>query len=91
MSGDKAAFRKWAESHVELVNHALAGIPEEKVRYHICWGSWKGPHSTDLPLRDVIDLMLKVKASQYSVEAAHPSTSTNGRSGRTLSFLERRW
>ena len=72
MSGDMAAFRKWAESHVELVNHALAGIPEDKVRYHICWGSWKGPHSTDLPLRDVIDLMLKVKASQYSVEAANP-------------------
>jgi 5-methyltetrahydropteroyltriglutamate--homocysteine methyltransferase len=72
MGGDMAAFRKWAESHVELVNHALAGIPEEMVRYHICWGSWKGPHSTDLPLRNVIDLMLKVKASQYSVEAANP-------------------
>ncbi|HKV04291.1 MAG TPA: cobalamin-independent methionine synthase II family protein [Candidatus Acidoferrales bacterium] len=72
MSGGMAAFRKWAESHVELVNHALEGIPEEKVRYHICWGSWKGPHSSDLPLRDVIDLMLKVKASQYSVEAANP-------------------
>ena len=72
MSGDKAAFRKWAEAHIEMVNHALAGIPQDKVRYHICWGSWKGPHSTDLPLRDVIDLMLKVKASQYSVEAANP-------------------
>jgi 5-methyltetrahydropteroyltriglutamate--homocysteine methyltransferase len=72
MSGDMAAFRKWAEPHVELVNHALAGIPEERVRYHICWGSWKGPHSSDLPLRYVIDLMLKVKASQYSVEAANP-------------------
>jgi 5-methyltetrahydropteroyltriglutamate--homocysteine methyltransferase len=72
MNGDMAAFRKWAESHIELVNHTLAGIPEERVRYHICWGSWKGPHSTDLPLRNVIDLMLKVKASQYSVEAANP-------------------
>jgi 5-methyltetrahydropteroyltriglutamate--homocysteine methyltransferase len=72
MSGDMAAFRKWAESHVELVNHALAGIPEEKVRYHVCWGSWKGPHSTDLPLRNVIDLVLRVKARQYSVEAANP-------------------
>jgi 5-methyltetrahydropteroyltriglutamate--homocysteine methyltransferase len=71
-SGDIRGFRKWAESHIELVNHALAGIPEDKVRYHICWGSWKGPHSSDLPLRDVIDLMLKVKASQYSVEAANP-------------------
>jgi 5-methyltetrahydropteroyltriglutamate--homocysteine methyltransferase len=72
MNKDMAGFRKWAESHVELVNHALAGIPEEQVRYHICWGSWKGPHSTDLPLRNVIDLMLQVKASQYSVEAANP-------------------
>jgi 5-methyltetrahydropteroyltriglutamate--homocysteine methyltransferase len=72
MNGDMASFRKWAESHIELVNHTLAGIPEEKIRYHICWGSWKGPHSTDLPLRNVLDLMLKVKASQYSVEAANP-------------------
>lgn len=72
MNGDMAAFRKWAEAHVELVNHAIAGIPEEKIRYHICWGSWKGPHSTDLPLRNVLDLILKVKASQYSVEAANP-------------------
>lgn len=72
MTADMAAFRKWAESHIELVNHALAGIPEDKVRYHICWGSWKGPHSSDLPLRTIIDLMLKIKASQYSVEAANP-------------------
>lgn len=72
MNGDMAAFRKWAEAHVELVNHAIAGIPEEKIRYHICWGSWKGPHSTDLPLRNVLDLILKVKVSQYSVEAANP-------------------
>jgi 5-methyltetrahydropteroyltriglutamate--homocysteine methyltransferase len=72
MSGDLAAFRKWAEAHIELVNHALAGIPEEKVRYHVRWGSWKGPHSTDLRLRSVIDLILRVKASQYSVEAANP-------------------
>ena len=72
VSGDLAAFRKWAAAHVEMVNHALEGIPEDRVRYHLCWGSWKGPHSTDLPLRDVIDLVLKVKASQYSVEAANP-------------------
>jgi 5-methyltetrahydropteroyltriglutamate--homocysteine methyltransferase len=72
ISGDMAAFRKWAEAHIEMVNHCLTGIPEDKVRYHVCWGSWKGPHSTDLPLKTVIDLMLKVKASQYSVEAANP-------------------
>jgi 5-methyltetrahydropteroyltriglutamate--homocysteine methyltransferase len=72
MSGDMAAFRKWAEAHVELVNHGLEGIPEDRVRYHVCWGSWKGPHSTDLPLACVLDLIVKVKAGQYSVEAANP-------------------
>ena len=72
VSGDMAAFRKWAEPHIELVNHALSGLPEDKIRYHLCWGSWKGPHSTDLPLREVLDLILRVKASQYSVEAANP-------------------
>jgi 5-methyltetrahydropteroyltriglutamate--homocysteine methyltransferase len=72
VSRDIAAFRKWAARHVELVNHALEGIPEEQVRYHLCWGSWEGPHSADLPLHDVIDILLRVKASQYSFEAANP-------------------
>jgi 5-methyltetrahydropteroyltriglutamate--homocysteine methyltransferase len=71
MSGDLAGFRDWAARHVELVNHALEGIPEDRVRYHLCWGSWVGPHSTDLPIADVIDLLLRVKASQYSFEAAN--------------------
>ena len=71
ISGDMTGFRKWAEGHIELINHALEGIPEEQVRYHLCWGSWLGPHSTDLPLKDVIDLVLKVNASQYSVEGAN--------------------
>lgn len=69
---DVKAFRNWAARHVELVNHALEGIPEERIRYHLCWGSWEGPHSADLPLHDVIDLLLRVKASQYSFEAANP-------------------
>jgi 5-methyltetrahydropteroyltriglutamate--homocysteine methyltransferase len=69
---DFAGFRKWAESHVELVNHALEGIPEDRIRYHLCWGSWIGPHSADLPLAEVLDLLLKINASQYSFEAANP-------------------
>ena len=72
LSGDLAGFRRWAATHVELLNHALDGISEDKIRYHLCWGSWIGPHSTDLPLRDVIDLLVKIKASQYSFEAANP-------------------
>jgi 5-methyltetrahydropteroyltriglutamate--homocysteine methyltransferase len=65
-------YRKFAEIRVEALNHALQGIPEDRVRYHICWGSWHGPHTHDLPLEHVVDLMLKVKAGAYSVEAANP-------------------
>jgi 5-methyltetrahydropteroyltriglutamate--homocysteine methyltransferase len=69
---DLKGFRMWAAHHIERLNHALEGIPAEQVRYHICWGSWKGPHSSDLPLRDVIDLILELNVSQYVVEAANP-------------------
>ena len=65
-------YRKFAAVRIEAVNHALQGVPEDRVRYHICWGSWHGPHTHDLPLKHVIDLMLKVKAGAYSVEAANP-------------------
>ena len=65
-------YRKFAAVRIEAANHALQGIPEDRVRYHICWGSWHGPHTHDLPLKHVIDLMLKVKAGAYSVEAANP-------------------
>jgi 5-methyltetrahydropteroyltriglutamate--homocysteine methyltransferase len=56
---------------VEILNHALEGIPEDRVRYHICWGSWHGPHTTDMPLRDIVDIMLRVKAQAYLVEAGN--------------------
>ena len=67
-----ADYRKFAEVRIEALNHALAGLPEDRVRYHICWGSWHGPHTHDLPLKHLVDLMLKVKAGAYSVEAANP-------------------
>ena len=65
------AYRKFARLRIDAVNHALAGIPEEKVRYHLCWGSWHGPHAHDLPLEHIIDLILEVKAQTYSFEAAN--------------------
>jgi 5-methyltetrahydropteroyltriglutamate--homocysteine methyltransferase len=64
-------YRKQCQHRVELVNHALQGIPEDKVRYHICWGSWHGPHVTDIPLMAIVDIMLQVKAECYSIEAAN--------------------
>ena len=63
---------KYAERCVDLTNYALTGIPEDKVRYHVCWGSWNAPHTTDVPLRTLSDLILKVKAQAYSLESANP-------------------
>jgi 5-methyltetrahydropteroyltriglutamate--homocysteine methyltransferase len=65
-------YRKFAAVRVEALNQALQGLPEDRVRYHICWGSWHGPHTHDLPLEHVVDLMLKIKAGAYSLEAANP-------------------
>jgi 5-methyltetrahydropteroyltriglutamate--homocysteine methyltransferase len=67
-----ADYRRWAAKQVEAINHALQGIPEERVRYHVCWGSWPGPHSTDVALKDIVDLVLKVKAGTYLIEGANP-------------------
>jgi 5-methyltetrahydropteroyltriglutamate--homocysteine methyltransferase len=65
-------YRKWVSKQVEVINHALRGIPEEQVRYHVCWGSWPGPHTSDVPLREIADLIVKVNAQAYSIEAANP-------------------
>jgi 5-methyltetrahydropteroyltriglutamate--homocysteine methyltransferase len=65
-------YRRWLAKFVESLNHALEGIPEDRVRYHVCWGSWPGPHVSDVPLRDIVDLILKVKAGAYVIESANP-------------------
>jgi 5-methyltetrahydropteroyltriglutamate--homocysteine methyltransferase len=64
-------YRRYAMLRVEALNHALRDLPEDRIRYHMCWGSWHGPHTTDLPLRDIVDVMLRVKAQAYSVEAGN--------------------
>jgi 5-methyltetrahydropteroyltriglutamate--homocysteine methyltransferase len=65
-------YYRWLARHVEVLNHALEGIPEERIRYHVCWGSWPGPHTTDVPLEKIVDLILKVRAGAYLIEAANP-------------------
>jgi 5-methyltetrahydropteroyltriglutamate--homocysteine methyltransferase len=65
-------YRRLQARNIEALNHALDGIPEDRVRYHLCWGSWQGPHVHDLGLRDIVDLLLRVKAQAYSIEAATP-------------------
>ena len=66
-----AAFRARCEMRIEALNHALRNIAEDRVRYHLCWGSWHGPHAYDLGLEKIVDLMLTVKAQAYLIEAAN--------------------
>jgi 5-methyltetrahydropteroyltriglutamate--homocysteine methyltransferase len=65
-------YRKYAELRIDALNHALRDLPEAQVRLHVCWGSYHGPHKHDIPLKDIVDIVLKVKAQAYSVEAANP-------------------
>jgi 5-methyltetrahydropteroyltriglutamate--homocysteine methyltransferase len=67
-----ADYRAYATLRVEAINHALRDSPEEQVRLHVCWGSGLGPHKNDIPLLDIIDIILGVKAQVYSIEAANP-------------------
>jgi 5-methyltetrahydropteroyltriglutamate--homocysteine methyltransferase len=65
-------YREWAQLRVDALNHALTGIPEDRVRYHVCFGSWHVPHLSDAPLEELVDLILGVRAGAYSIEAANP-------------------
>ncbi len=65
-------YRRWLARQVELINHAIAGLPPDRIRYHVCWGSWPGPHVSDVPLKDIVDLILKVKVGAYVIEGANP-------------------
>jgi 5-methyltetrahydropteroyltriglutamate--homocysteine methyltransferase len=66
------AYREYAALRIDALNHALRDIPREKVRLHVCWGSFHGPHHDDVPLKDIIDLIFRVRAGSYSIEASNP-------------------
>jgi 5-methyltetrahydropteroyltriglutamate--homocysteine methyltransferase len=65
------AYQRFTRPRIEALNYAIRGLPQERIRFHLCWGSWHGPHSTDIPMADIIDLMLEVNAGTYSFEAAN--------------------
>ena len=65
-------YRQWAGLRIEALNHALQGIPEDRVRYHVCFGSWHVPHLADAPLEEIVGFILTVRAGAYSIEAANP-------------------
>ncbi len=68
---DVADYKKFTMVRVEALNHALRGLPQDRIRFHLCWGSWHGPHTTDIPMRDIVDVMLAVNAGSYSFEAGN--------------------
>jgi 5-methyltetrahydropteroyltriglutamate--homocysteine methyltransferase len=65
------AYRKFSMVRVEALNHALRGLPQERIRFHLCWGSWHGPHVTDIPMREIVEVMLAVNCQAYSFEAGN--------------------
>jgi 5-methyltetrahydropteroyltriglutamate--homocysteine methyltransferase len=69
---DKREYRRWFAEQVEIVNYALEGLPTEQTRYHMCWGSWHGPHVSDVPLQDIIDLLLQIDVGAFVIEGANP-------------------
>jgi 5-methyltetrahydropteroyltriglutamate--homocysteine methyltransferase len=83
-----ADYREWAELRIEALNRALVGIPAERARYHICWGSWNGPHTGDVALRDIADLILRVNVGGYSLEQANPRHEHEWRVWETVALPE---
>jgi 5-methyltetrahydropteroyltriglutamate--homocysteine methyltransferase len=65
-------YLRWVARHVEILNEAIKGLPREKIRYHVCWGSWPGPHTTDIPLKTIVGLILKLKVGAFVIEGANP-------------------
>ncbi len=64
-------YRRFSMRRVEALNHAIKGLPEDRIRFHLCWGSWHGPHTTDIPMRDIVDVMLAINCQAYSFEAGN--------------------
>ncbi|HEX5279046.1 MAG TPA: cobalamin-independent methionine synthase II family protein [Micropepsaceae bacterium] len=70
--GSLSDYRKWLERQIEILNHAVEGIPPDRIRYHVCWGSWPGPHTTDVPLSAIVDILLKANVGAFLIEGANP-------------------
>ena len=64
-------YRRFTMPRVEAMNHAIRGLPKDRIRFHLCWGSWHGPHVTDIPMEDIVDVMLAINVGGYSFEAGN--------------------
>jgi 5-methyltetrahydropteroyltriglutamate--homocysteine methyltransferase len=68
----KQDYLEWVARHVDILNAALDGIPTEMIRYHVCWGSWPGPHVSDIPLKEIVHMILKLRVGAFVLEGANP-------------------
>ena len=64
-------YKKFTRVRVEALNYAIRGLPQDRIRFHLCWGSWHGPHTTDIAMRDIVEVMLTINAQAYSFEAGN--------------------
>ena len=83
-----AEYRRYQELRIDALNHGLRDLPIDRVRFHMCWGSYHGPHKYDIPLRDIVDLILKVRAGAYSIEASNPCHEHEWRVWQEVKFPE---
>ncbi|MBS0247736.1 MAG: cobalamin-independent methionine synthase II family protein [Proteobacteria bacterium] len=67
-----ADYKSWLDKQIEIMNEAIKGLPAEQIRYHVCWGSWPGPHVSDVPLKDIVDIILKARVGAFVIEGANP-------------------
>jgi 5-methyltetrahydropteroyltriglutamate--homocysteine methyltransferase len=88
--GSFADYRKWLAMQVEVLNEAIAGLPADRIRYHVCWGSWPGPHTTDVALKDIVDLILGMKVGALVIEGANPRHEHEWRVWETAKLPEGR-
>jgi 5-methyltetrahydropteroyltriglutamate--homocysteine methyltransferase len=64
-------YKKFTMVRIEALNHAIRELPQDRIRFHLCWGSWHGPHVTDIPMRDIVEVMLAINVRAYSFEAGN--------------------
>ena len=67
-----ADYKTWLSQQIDILNHAIEGLPADRIRYHVCWGSWPGPHVSDVPLKDIVDVLLRAKVGAFVIEGANP-------------------
>jgi 5-methyltetrahydropteroyltriglutamate--homocysteine methyltransferase len=79
-------YRKYQEMRIDALNHGLKDLAIERIRFHMCWGSYHGPHKYDIPLKDIADLILKVRAGAYSIEASNPCHDHEWRVWKEVKF-----